>query len=68
MFAYIKSRKYLTNTFKTDTIKNSRKLENIKILSLQPNPDRSFNVRHETWTTIGSSASRTRRSFNKDTI
>jgi len=33
MFAYIKSREYLTNTFKTDTIKNSRKLENIKILS-----------------------------------
>ena len=29
---------------------------NIKILYLQPNPDRSFNVRHETWTTLGSSS------------
>ena len=41
---YIKSAEYLTNTFKTYTIKKSKKLGNIKILYLQPNPDRSFIV------------------------
>ena len=55
-----KDREYLTNSIQNRHNQKKQKIRNIKILSLQPNPDRSFIVRYEMEDTVGSFSQRAR--------